>query len=166
MMKGTKMNSKLVFIGNYSNNGIYLYELDEDLKKIERIKNSTKMVNTSYICKMNNYIYSVVEIQGDETTNSGYVIAYEIKNKRIKFLNKKSSFGKGPCFITVDSIRNFLYIGNYTGGSITIYKINKDGSIGKMIYHKKYGKESRIHNIQISNDRKKIYVVDLGLNIN
>lgn len=150
-----------VFIGNYSNRGIFLLSLNNN-KQLNLISQTKDFENCSYVCTNGDYLYSVVEIQGDEKVDSGYVIAYKIKENHLEFINSTISYGKGPCFSIVDTSRQILYIANYTDGSFVAFKLEKDGIIGKKLYYKKFTEISHVHHIQFSKDYKTIYIIDLG----
>lgn len=101
------MDNKL-YIGNYSEDGIDVLENKENYIIKSKLGNDK---NTSYIVKNKNFLYSVIET-ADIDTNSGYVVAYDIKND--KTINSKESCGADPCFLNVDILRNILYVCNYT----------------------------------------------------
>lgn len=152
--------NQIIYVGNYSN-GIKKLEFNHS-NFLDNHQTIGNFKNCSYICKYKNYLYSVVEINGNETTDSGYIVSYEINKNSEQFINQCPSFGKGPCFLVVDSIRKILYVTNYTEGSFVALKIEKDGSIGKLLYNKKFSNISHIHHIQFSQDFKNFYVIDLG----
>ena len=148
-------------VGNYSEKGINFLTFDINMK-VDEICQLNDSNNNSYLCKLNNNLYSVVEIQEKDKTENGYVNSYKIENNKIIFINRKTSYGKGACFLNIDSLRNILYIGNYVDGSVVAFKIENDGRIGDKIYYKKLTDTSNIHCIKFSYDFKKIYIVDLG----
>ena len=154
-----EINYKM-YIGNYTNKGVTIF----DIEKMHSINTEQgKIINNSYVCINKDFLYSVSEIR-DENIKSGYISSYRINGDNLEFLNSCSSYGYDPCFITVNSFLDLLCVANYTGGSFAIYKIMSDGSIGRMIYSESYGKNSRVHQIQFSEDSSTFYVVDLGLN--
>lgn len=149
---------KRLFIGNYSKKGIKIIEYDNN-KKILKQYPIGNLENTSYICKNKKFLFSVIETT-DEKKKSGYVVSYDILEKTVK--NIVMSNGESPCFLTMDELRNILYVGNYTSGSIIAFRIEEDGSIGEKLFYREFGLKSNIHYMQLSKDSKKIYVVDLG----
>jgi len=152
-----------VFLGNYSNNEINLVTFDNQMNIESRYKTRIQRSNPSYMCINNEILYSVSEIH-DKIANSGYILAYKITNNKLKFLNEMISYGNDPCYVIFNELFNILFVANYTGGSFSAFEINEDGSIRKNIYKKHYGNKSRVHQIQFSNDLKRVYMVDLGLN--
>ncbi len=152
-----------VYIGSYSNKEIDVLTINNHMGIDDIYKSKIQKCNPSYLCVNDEILYSVAEIQ-DSVVNSGYILSYKITNNELEFLNQRISYGNDPCYITYNKFFNILFVANYTGGSFSAFKINEDGSIGEKIYVKHYGINSKIHQIQFSNDLKKLYVVDLGLN--
>ena len=97
-----------LYIGNYGKNGIDIVKID--MKSIKKDKLCDDE-NTSYIIKDKNFLYSVIEI-ADPQTKSGYVIVYDLQNK--KKVNIKMSYDADPCFLSIDPLRRILFICNYT----------------------------------------------------
>jgi 6-phosphogluconolactonase len=64
---------------------------------------------------------------------SGGVSAYEIEphTGALKFLNRVSSGGAGPCYVSLDQTARFALVANYAGGSIAVFAIQPDGSLGE-----------------------------------
>jgi 6-phosphogluconolactonase len=65
--------------------------------------------------------------------SSGGVSAYEIEphTGALKFLNRVSSGGAGPCYVSLDQTARFALVANYAGGSIAVFAIQPDGSLGE-----------------------------------
>ena len=150
-----------VFIGNYSEQGISKLEFSEN-KNLKEASKIGDLKKSFYVCKYKNFLYSVTETGGDDKVNSGYVVSYKLNNNEINFINTTTSYGKSPCFLIVDPLREILYVANYSDGSFVAFKLNEDGSIGEKIYYEKFGDISRVHHIQFSKDYKSVYIVDLG----
>lgn len=151
-----------IFVGNYSGEGINLLEFnpEREIKECCKIGN---FINNSYICRYKNYLYGVVETDGDEKVPSGHLVSYLLENNTIELLNATISHGRGPCFLTVDTSRDILYVAHYSsGGSFTAFKLESDGRIGKKLYKQNFSKTSHIHHIQFSKDYKNMYVIDSG----
>ena len=151
-----------LYIGNYSLKGINVVDFDEaaGIEKLSQIGGEFQI--NSYVYKYKDCIYSVVENRNDEILGKGYVEAYKVKDGNLYFINQKLSDGEGPVFITVDEIREILYVCNYTDASFIAFKINEDGSVGEKLFFKRYSTISRIHQLQFSKDMKKLYVADMG----
>lgn len=153
-----------VFIGNTSKNGIYYYKF----KKGSLIKQyETKdFERCTYLTNSKGYIYSVIEVSDVENDQCGYILSYKKNKDKLKNINKKSSYGKGPCHIEISKNNKLLYVSNYIDGYITIFKINDDGTIGNMIYsHVENKKDSHLHCIKQTIDGRFFFVSDLGADL-
>lgn len=151
------MKEQIVYIGNGSEKGIYLYQLKNE--KMEWVKNTDDCKRCTYITGDSKYIYGVLE------NEKGYMISYKKDYNDLKFIGKYSSYGKGPCHIELDKKNNFLLISNYIDGACTILKLKQDGKVDKKIFN-------NIQNINISRlhcikklEKYNVYIsIDLGMN--
>ena len=95
------------------------------------------------------------------------VTAFKLKEDgTLAFINTESSNGKGPCHVAVNESGNKAVVSNYGGGTISIYSINKNGSLEKasqIFNHNEEGeKPARAHSSQFHKDD--LFVSDLGRN--
>lgn len=148
-----------LIIGSYSQNGIYQIAFKNGT--LSPATSESSFENCSYLYKNKDIIYHVVEYSNNPLYKNGYVIA---RNRHLKPISTSKVEGISPCFITVDTSRNMLYVANYTDGSMDIFLLNSDGSINNLIFHKKYSSHSHIHHISFSEDYKFVFVLDLGDN--
>lgn len=154
---------EIIYVGNYSKNGLHLLEYENGI--LEYISSTNKFYNCSYVCRFKSNIYTVVEIQKDENYDGGYVVSYKENGNKLEFINYQKAYGKGPCYVTVDTIRTILYCANYTDGSFSAFKINIDGSIGRKLYTTKFSdKNSHVHCICFSQNKERLFVVNTGAN--
>lgn len=148
-----------LFVGTYSNTGVY--KLSFNSGKLDMIAQENSFENCSYLCRNINTLYSIVEGSSNELCKYGYISS---RNLDLLPINSSSISGKGPCFITFDKNRDLLYIGNYGDGSIDVFSLNANGSINSLIYHSSPKNFcSRIHYINISDDGKFLFAIDLGI---
>lgn len=75
------------------------------------------------------YLYSVNRIAG------GVVIAHEIDQTDggLREINRTSSEGAGPAYISVDAAGEYAFVANYAGGTVAMYPIRDDGGIGPAV---------------------------------
>ena len=73
------------------------------------------------------YLYAVNE------DGAGFVSAFRIDRQSGKLtpLNRVSSRGSGPCALSVDSTGKFVVAANYASGSVVLFPIKADGSLGQ-----------------------------------
>jgi 6-phosphogluconolactonase len=163
-----------LFAGTYTgsgSNGIYVYKFDAATGNIDATS-SINVDNPSYIAISNNgkNVYSVTENGGE---NPGEISAFSFNNKlgKLTFLNKKSTMGDHPCYVAVDAKNKWVAAANYSGGSLTIKGLNKNGSINDIfqkIQHQGTGPVSsrqekpHVHSVTFSPDEKYLVAADLG----
>lgn len=128
---------------------------------LEIKKSNSSFENCSYLCKNKDIIYSTIEYSNNLNYSNGCLIT---RNCNLLPINKNDILGKSPCHITLDKLRNLLYISNYEDGSIDVFSLNSAGIVNELIYHKSYCNNSHIHYTALSEDNRFLFVVDLGNN--
>jgi 6-phosphogluconolactonase len=109
----------------------------------------------------------------DETTD-GSVNAFAItpKTGKLTLLNRQSSHGAGPCYVSVDHTGRFVLVANYASGSVAILPIQDDGHVGEatdVIQHPGATRDPdqpgypHAHSITPSPDNRFALAPDLGL---
>ena len=154
------MKTQNIYIGTSAKKGIASFKFkdgefiennikDEEFKRFEK---------STYLKLTKKYLYSVVEKE------NGLVIKY--RKKDLKYEEKHSTYGKGPCHIEVNKKNNLLFVSNYIDGSYTIFEINKNGNMGNTIVHKTENKKkSHTHCIKVSSNNKFFCIADLGADL-
>ncbi|MDP4285627.1 MAG: lactonase family protein [Bacteroidota bacterium] len=129
----TSAQKYYLFIGTYTNTGskgIYVYNFDATNGNVQWISNTDSANNPSYltVSKNGNYVYAVNETSG---ANPGRVSAYSFnkKNGKLHFLNTQFSGGEAPCYVATSMDGKWLTVANYSSGSATAFRINKNGSL-------------------------------------
>jgi 6-phosphogluconolactonase len=164
-----------LFIGTYTSTGskgIYVYSFDSHNGKSHWISNTDSVINPSFLIlsKDGNHLFAVNETNGD---NPGRVSSFSVDQQKgtLTFLNSQPSGGDDPCFLATDKIENWLTVANYSSGSASALKINKDGTIepfsqlietsGSSV-NKARQEKSHIHETVFSPDYKFLFTPDLG----
>lgn len=174
-----KSNDIHLFIGTYTNTGskgIYLYKFNTTSDSLNFVNATEDVVNPSYlaVASSGNYLYAVNEINDFDTLKSGSVTAFEIdkETKSLSVLNRISSGGAHPCYISIDADSKFILTANYTGGNIASAAINNDGSLGEIIDAAHHSGSSIVsgrqdaphaHFVTLDPQNKFVYAVDLGI---
>lgn len=166
-----KTNLNLL-IGTYTNQckseGIYVYDFDATTADFYYKNASNAVVNPSYlsVSKDNNVVYSVNE-NGNKSTVSAF--RYVPKTGTLSFVNKVGSQGADPCYVINDA-KNVI-VANYSGGSISVFGKNSDGSLTdatQVIKHKgssinlQRQEKAHVHMVHFSPDNKYVLSNDLG----
>jgi len=158
-----------LFVGTYTDEtseGIYYYDFNTETGSISNQKLAAKTTNPSYLSYSSNrkFIYAVNEIADFENTNSGSVSSFSVaENGLLQSINTVSSNGAHPCHIQLNDEN--AAISNYSGGTVSIHKIEKNGEIKpayQVIDHNTPNKKSHAHSTKFLNNE--LFVADLGLN--
>lgn len=170
-----KMNETSIFyIGTYTNDkskGIYKYELKND-GSLHSKGLVAETSNPSFLCISadNQFLVAVNEISREED-NSGTIELYKIKDDSLEFVNRSSSGGANPCFVTMNSSGTIL-ASNYTGGNIGLLRLTDKGELSDLLdveQHIGKGTTDRqeaphAHSVWFEPGTEDIISVDLGTN--
>jgi 6-phosphogluconolactonase len=120
------------------------------------------------------FLYAVNELDQFNGQAAGAVSAFSIdaSTGKLKLLNQVSSRGAGPAHIILDRTGRFVFVANYGGGSVAVFRLLPDGKIGDSTafdQHKGSGVNQErqegphAHAIAMSPDNRFAIVTDLGL---
>ena len=134
-----KTRELTLYVGTYTSGqseGIYTYRMNVETGELKRI-GSTKAVNPSFLTinagnGIRRYLYAVNEVKDFGGKSSGAVSAFSIDSRTgsLNFLNQQASMGADPCHVIVDRTGRFAIVANYTGGSVSVFPIQRDGNLG------------------------------------
>ena len=163
-----------LFVGTYTgtgSKGIYVYKFNEANGTAELVS-TVDCENPSYLTPSadGNFLYSISENGGD---NPGSISAFSFNKKtgQLAFINKQLTGGDHPCYVTVNKKNNWVAAANYTGGSLSVLRINKDGSLkpaAQIIQHfggsilESRQKAPHVHMTAFSPNEKYLVANDLG----
>ncbi len=104
---------------------------------------------------------------------SNTVSAFSIgADEKLKLINTVPSRGAGPCHIALDKTGKWLFAANYNGGSVAMFPVHDDGSLGEANVFIQHSGSSvnrerqagpHAHSVNISPDNRFLLVTDLGL---
>jgi 6-phosphogluconolactonase len=143
---GAKLTGELLlYVGTYTTDkseGIYLYQLDLSSGELKHVATTKGVVNPSFLAlaPSRRYLYAVNEVQEFAGRKSGAVSAFAVDQKtgELRLLNQKPSLGADPCYVDVDARGRFVLIANYTGGNVTVFPVERDGSLGEATDMRQY----------------------------
>ncbi|MDB5135307.1 MAG: lactonase family protein [Mucilaginibacter sp.] len=160
-------------IGTYTtgqSKGILVYRFYTETGKLAFLSEIDGVENPSYLCvsKNNKFIYAV-----NETGKNGGVSAFTFRatDGKMGFINKQTSAGADPCYISVDEDQKNVFVANYTSGSLSVLPINKDGSLkppSQVIQDEGKGPDTsrqkgpHVHTAFLSPDERYLLYTDLG----
>lgn len=163
-----------LFVGTYTgegSEGIYLYKFDS--KKGTWIPADTvSSSNPSYLTFSPDHslLYAVNE-EADSLDATVSAFSFNKENGKIFFLNKQSSRGGAPCYVSTDPTGNVVFAGNYLGGSLAMFPVQNDGSLAEaktVITHEgssineKRQNSPHVHCTILSPDNRILFATDLG----
>ena len=138
-MNDSSPGSFLTYVGSYTPNGkgISLFSFDSSSGALTPIKIAAEVPSPSWLALHPNgaFLYAVNEIFNFNGTTSGSVTAFSIDRTSgdLTVLNVVSSQGAGPVHVSVDPTGKFAFVGTYGGGSIAVFPVLADGSLGNAI---------------------------------
>ena len=122
-----------LFVGTYTegspasrgSKGIYVYRFDAATGDATPV--STIMTdNPSYLAVApgGKFLYSVNETHGAGTEPGGVsAFSFDKTSGKLTFIDKQTSGGADPCYISVDAGRKWALVANYSGGNLSALPI-------------------------------------------
>ena len=172
--KGLQENNAYPFyVGTYTDGeskGIYRYSLQND-GSLKRIGLAAIADNPSFLARSTDgkYLVAVNEISNKDSVGS--VASFLIHGDSLKLINRSSSGGAHPCFVTINNA-GYVLTANYTGGNIGLLKLNSKGELTGLLDVQQHSgsnstdrqKGPHAHSTWFMPDNKDIISVDLGTN--
>ncbi len=123
-----------IFVGSYAEkgtDGIYCYSLDASNHQLELTSKTNLVENPSYltISSDKDTIYCVSETNEFDGQEGGAVAALNYENGQFTLLDIAATKGLAPCHVLLDENKKNLYVSNYFGGSIAMYRIEDNASL-------------------------------------
>jgi 6-phosphogluconolactonase len=159
-------------IGAYTSGkskGIAVYRFYAETGKVAYLSQIDDVINPSYltVSSNNKFVYAVNENDKGEVS----AFNFDAKTGQLKFINKVSTLGGSPCYVSVDKKQKNLFIANYSGGNIAVVPINPDGSVAPAVQtikdpghgpNKERQEQAHVHTAVLSPDEKYVLYTDLG----
>lgn len=153
--------------------GIYVYKFNSSDGSSLAISH-IKTLNPSFlaISPGEKFVYAVQETGNDGKGGEVAAFSFNKQTGTLTFLNKQLSGGDNPCYIEIDKTGQWVFAGNYSSGSLSVFPIKTDGSLGEAvttIQHEGSGNNSQrqqgahVHGTVLSPDNRWLFVPDLGI---
>ncbi|MBC7920468.1 MAG: lactonase family protein [Ferruginibacter sp.] len=175
----TKPKEFMVYVGTYTSGkseGIYLYRLNVATGALSPVSVKEGIKNPSFLAldRPRRHLYAVNEVADFGGKPGGAVGAFAVDGKTgsLTLLNQQPTLGDGPCHVVVDAGGKFVVVANYGGGSVTVFPIGPDGSLGASSDHVQHQGSSvnparqekpHAHNVVLDPANRYLFVSDLGL---
>jgi len=183
-------NSRIIYIGTYTEpilfgtgqvlqgkgKGIYAYSFDARKGNLKYLGVAEGIINPSYVAVAPNgrVLYAVNEIKMWQGQSTGTVSAYKIgaTASDLQFLNMLPTMGTDPCHLSFDRSGRYLAAANFRTGSVSIFSLSADGSLGEQTAFEQHEGSSidprrqagpHAHAVIFDPENRFLLVPDLGL---
>ena len=164
-----------LLVGTYTSGkseGIYVYRFDPKTGDLSPEFTAKGVENPSFVTLSPDakYAFAVNEVSG-EKTGAVSAFTFDQKTGALEFINQQPSGGGDPCYLAVDSDGKHLFVGNYTGGNLSVLPIEEDGSLGSPIQtiqhegssvNKNRQEKAHVHSTVLTPNEEYLFVGDLG----
>ncbi len=176
--KESRTSQYLLYVGTYTDKGakgIYVYRYNAGSGQLSHPELAAETANPSFVTinDTERFLYAVNEVRKYQNESSGGVSAFAVeKGGRLRLLNEVPSGGADPCYVSLDKSGKYVLVANYTGGSISVFPVQQDGSLGAataFVQHKGSGpnrerqEAAHAHWIETSPDNRFAIAADLGM---
>jgi 6-phosphogluconolactonase len=135
------LNMQTLYIGTYTRpeghvdgrgEGVYVYQFDSTTGHLSHQSTCPGVVNPSFLTvePQGQYLYAVNELTREEE-GSGTVSAFAIdpSTGNLAFLNKQSSGGLAPAYVSMDQSGRFVFVANYITGNVAVLPVQANGEL-------------------------------------
>lgn len=163
-----------LFAGTYTEGpgmGFFVFDLDRESGTFKLISENDAGPNPSYFCisKKNGFIYAANEVSKFKGIKGGGVttLSYDVKTGIAGKIGELAVPNGGPAYIAISPDDDYLFLANYSGGSVSVVKLNEKGIpvsvTDTIVYKAGAGTVSHAHMVSFDPAGKRVYVTDLGL---
>jgi len=174
----TYMREGLPAGGSHSQ-GIYVSRFQPATGDVSKPELAGEIVNPAFLAVHPNqrFLYVATEDPlslGPDYDHASYVSAFAIDpaTGKLRLLNTLPTGGTSTCYLSIDKSGRYVLMANFGSSSVTVLRINEDGSLGEQTAFMKHigkGKDpsfqskSHPHSIDVSPDNRYAVVSDLGV---
>ncbi len=162
-------------VGTYTgegSEGIYLFRFDSDEGLLTPADTVSGISNPSYLTLSpdHSFLYAVNE-EADSADATVSAFSFDKESGELSFLNRQSSRGGAPCYVSTDQNGEAVFVGNYLGGSLAMFPVNEEGSLREaetaIVHEGSSVNENRqesphVHCTILSPDNNFLFATDLG----
>ncbi|RIW12584.1 lactonase family protein [Algoriphagus lacus] len=170
----TPIRSYEFLVGTYTDsihqgiNHLY-FSPAENLLTVETI--AAGIANPSFVIATRDgkRVFSLEEESG---VPGGQVLSFtrNPEDNSLTLIDQKESGGDHPCHISISPNEDYVILGNYTGGSLSIFKVSSEGKLehAQTIKHKgksinpERQEKPHVHSTTFDPEGKRVLVADLG----
>jgi len=168
----------ILYVGTYTKgmaNGIFVYSFNDQSGRLVDLKRPAISNNPSFLTISSNkkFLYAVGELDNLDANQSGGISAFRIESDgKLTLINHVLTHGANPCHVSLSPDGKKLVASNYTGGNLSFFNIQPDGSLSEMvqrIQHEGSGPfpgrqtEPHAHSARFDATGKLLFAADLGI---
>ena len=166
-------STRYLLIGTYTkgkSEGIYVYQFNIKTGNATLVSKATA-ANPSYLALSpdEKFVYAVNEDGNDKGSITAF--SFDKSSGQLQFLDKQSSGGDHPCYVSVNKTGKWVTAANYSGGSFSTFPVMANGTLGapNTVQHtgssvdKSRQESPHVHSTVFSPDDKYLFVQDLGI---
>lgn len=160
-----------MIVGTYTSGdskGLYSFRFNEENGTATALSEA-EVENPSYLVPSadGKFIYTVSEFSNEQAAANAF--AFNKEEGTFRLLNTQKTGGEDPCYIITNGSN--VVTANYSGGSISVFPIDKDGSLlpaSEVVKFKGSGADKErqekphLHCVRITPDGKYLFADDLG----
>jgi 6-phosphogluconolactonase len=165
--------------GSSHSKGVYVSRFNPVTGQVSTPQVAAELVNPAFLAVHPNqkFLYAVTEDPkslGPDFDHESYVSAFSIDQATgaLHLINTLPTGGTSTCYLSLDKTGHYVMMANFGSSSVTIIRINDDGSLGEetaFMKHIGHGKDPSFqskahpHSIDVSPDNRYAVVSDLGV---
>jgi 6-phosphogluconolactonase len=163
-----------VYIGT-GGDAIYTSMFDPESGKLSSLEvaGETRRPSFLWLCPDTKSLVSVSEFRQGQQTSNAQIVSWNVDavTGRITQTGAQEARGNGPCYVSVNRSRTHAAIANYGSGSVSVYPVAKDGSVGTSTGHVQHVGSSidkarqtgpHAHSVMFDPSDKRVIAADLG----
>ena len=170
---------RLTLVGTYTggnSRGIYALWLDPAAGRFESIGAVAEAENPSFLAAhpSRNVLYAVSELSTPEGEDGGRILAYSLDrtNGQLELMDERPTGGGSPCHLSLDPTGRYVFVSNYSGGSVAVFSLRDEGAFERMTEHRRHrgsgpnlSRQERPHphSIRLDPQGRFVLVPDLGI---
>jgi 6-phosphogluconolactonase len=122
-----------VYVGTFTErplgraDGIYVLRFDVETGALTPVQTVSEVPNPAFLSldAHQRRLYAANEVPDGGVS----AFARDARSGTLRLLNRQSSHGSGPCYVSVDASGRFVLVANYAGGTIAALPIGEDGRL-------------------------------------
>jgi 6-phosphogluconolactonase len=169
----------IVYVGTYTGpdraKGIYVYRMDEGSGALTHLHtiSGPGTDSPSFLALHPNgrWLYAANETSEGSGEGPGVsAFAVDAQSHALTFLNRRSSHGTSPCYVSFGAGDRYAMVANYGNGTVSVYPLEADGKLGEasdVVQHEGRSSHARqagphAHSVRHDPAGKYVLAADLG----